>query len=176
LHIQFFKRTKADDGSPWEVDVKEGIGVFGPLSRRLGLKLHYLDLRAMSALAARLAPLGVTPARATAVIYIALHDGCDQISLGRALGVNRASTMKAVDELEALGALERRAGRDRRTNALHLTPAGVAMGRDIERITLEHDEALFGGLTASEREDLVRLLGKVRTGQDAAVPESAEAL
>ena len=54
--------------------MKEGIGVFGPLGQRLGLQLHYVDLRAMSALATRLAPLGVTPARATAVIYIALHD------------------------------------------------------------------------------------------------------
>lgn len=156
--------------------MKEGIGVFGPLGQRLGLQLHYVDLRAMSALAARLAPLGVTPARATAVVYIALHDGCDQISLGRALGINRASTMKAVDELEALGALERRPGRDRRTNALHLTPAGVAMGRDIERITLEHDQALFGDLTAAERAELVRLLGKVRPGQDVPAPEPAEAL
>jgi DNA-binding MarR family transcriptional regulator len=154
----------------------EDLGVFGPLGQRLGLRLHYVDLRAMSALAARLVPLGITPARATAVVYIALHDGCDQISLGRALGINRASTMKAVDELEALGALERRPGRDRRTNALHLTPSGVAMGRDIERITLEHDQAMFGDMTLSERAELVRLLAKVRSGHDVPAPEPAEAL
>jgi DNA-binding MarR family transcriptional regulator len=154
----------------------EEISTFGALGQRLGLQLHYVDLRAMAALAIRLAPLGVTPARATAIIYIAVHAGCDQISLGRALGINRASTMKAVDELEALGALERRPGRDRRTNALHLTPRGLAMGHDIERITLEHDQAMFGELTVSERAEWLRLLAKVNPGLEVPAPEPAEAL
>jgi DNA-binding MarR family transcriptional regulator len=141
----------------------EEIAAFGVLGERLGLQLHYADVRAMAGLAARLAPLKVTPARATAIVYIALHAGCDQTTLGRALGVNRASTMKAVDELEVLGAIERRPGRDRRTNALHLTAAGETLRARIEQETLAHDQAAFGALTAAEQAELSRLLAKVRS-------------
>jgi DNA-binding MarR family transcriptional regulator len=151
----------------------EEIEAFGVLGERLGLQLHYADVRAMAALAQRLAPLGVTPARATAIVYIALHEGCDQITLGRALGVNRASTMKAVDELEALGVLERRPGRDRRTNALHLTPAGVALRHQVEAVTLEHDVGAFAPLEPAERTELGRLLAKLRLNDDLADQDDA---
>lgn len=142
----------------------EEIAAFGVLGERLGLQLHYADVRVMARLAARLAPLKVTPARATAIVYIALNAGCDQTTLGRALGINRASTMKAVDELEILGAIERRPGRDRRTNALHLTAAGETLRAQIEQATLAHDQATFSTLTAAERAELSRLLAKVRSG------------
>jgi DNA-binding MarR family transcriptional regulator len=112
----------------------EDLKAFGALGERLGLQLHSTDVQAMTILAERLAVLEVTPARATAVVYIALHEGCDQVTLGRALGINRATTMKLVDALEARGAIERRAGRDRRTNALHLTAAGLTLRGEIERL------------------------------------------
>ena len=146
----------------------EEIEAFGALGDRLGLQLHYADVRAMAGLSQSLAPFGVTPARATAVVYIGLNEGCDQITLGRALGINRASTMKAVDELEALGAIERRPGRDRRTNALHLTPSGRILRQEIERVTQAHDQTAFAALTPDEQAQLRRLLGKLRLNDDVA--------
>jgi DNA-binding MarR family transcriptional regulator len=146
----------------------EEIEAFGALGDRLGLQVHYADVRAMAGLSQSLAPFGVTPARATAVVYIGLNEGCDQITLGRALGINRASTMKAVDELEALGAIERRPGRDRRTNALHLTPSGRTLRQEIERVTQAHDQAAFAALTPDEQAQLRRLLGKLRLNDDVA--------
>jgi len=140
----------------------EEIAAFGVLGERLGLQLHYADVRAMAGLGARLAPLGVTPARATAIVYIALNAGCDQVTLGRALGINRASTVKVVDELEALGVIVRRPGRDRRANALHLTDAGEALRTRIEQETLAHDRAAFVALSAEERVQLSHLLAKIR--------------
>lgn len=140
----------------------EEIAAFGVLGNRLGLQLHYADVRVMAGLGARLTPLGVTPARATAIVYIGLHPGCDQTTLGRALGVNRASTVKAVDELEALGAIERRPGRDRRTNALHLTAEGEALRGRIEQETAVHDQEAFAALTVEERLQLSALLAKLR--------------
>jgi DNA-binding MarR family transcriptional regulator len=153
----------------------EEITAFGVLGERLGLQLHHADVRAMAGLSERLSPLGVTPARATAIVYIGLNEGCDQITLGRALGVNRASTMKAVDELEALGAIERRPGRDRRTNALHLTSAGRDLRGAIEQVTLEHDQAAFGRLSADERVELRRLLTKLRHKAEIGSPAGAAA-
>ncbi len=138
------------------------LSAFGELGARLGFLLHYADVSAMAGLYERLNALDMTPVRATAIVYVALHEGCDQMALGRALGVNRARAMKVVDELEARGAVERRSGRDRRSNALHLTPAGAALRGQIEQVTLEHDEAFFGALTAKERDDLRKLLAKLR--------------
>ncbi|HWW25249.1 MAG TPA: MarR family winged helix-turn-helix transcriptional regulator [Caulobacter sp.] len=153
----------------------EETAAFGVLGQRLGLQLHSTDVRIMAGLAARLTPLNVTPARATAIVYIALNPGCDQVTLGRALGINRASTMKAVDELEALGAIERRPGRDRRTNALHLTAAGETLRKRIEEATLAHDREAFAALTQVERGEFSRLLAKLRReGTDGPTPDTNE--
>lgn len=142
------------------------LSAFGSLGERLGFRLHLADVRAMAALSGRLGLLGVTPARATAVVYVALHEGCDQVALGRALGINRASTMKAIDDLQALGAIERRSGRDRRSNALHLTAAGRLLRQEIERATKAHDDAAFAALSGAEQAELRRLLGKLRLNDD----------
>ena len=137
---------------------------FGVIADRLGFQFHRADVQFMAALADRLAKFGVTPARATATVYVALHEGCDQMALGRALGINRASTMNAVNELVALGIVERRPGRDRRSNALYLSGAGHALSQEIERITEGHDRSIFGVLTAAERAELRRMLGKILRG------------
>lgn len=137
---------------------------FGPLSTHLGYILHRVDAAFMARIAADLGELGVTPARATAVVYIALHKGCDQMALGNALGINRASTMKAVNDLVALGAVERRAGRDRRSNALHLTPQGDALRVEIERITDHTNRENFDVLSTDEQDQLRAILAKLHDG------------
>lgn len=124
---------------------------FGPLSGHLGYLLHRTELKLIARVSADLSEVGVTPARATAVIYVALHEGCDQMALGTALGINRASTMKAVNELVALGAIERRPGRDRRSHALHLTPRGGELRSAIEAITEKADASNFSVLTDDEQ-------------------------
>lgn len=134
---------------------------FGPLSEHLGYLLHRTELKLLGRVARALSELGVTPARATAVIYVALHEGCDQMALGRALGINRASTMKAVNDLVALGALERRAGRDRRSHALYLTPRGIELRNSIEVITETTDANNFSVLTADEQILLRAMLQKL---------------
>ena len=135
---------------------------FGVIADRLGYQLRRLDILAMSALFEALSQIGVTPGRATALVFIALHEGCDQNALGRALGINRASTMAAVNALVALNAVERRAGRDRRSNALHLTAEGRRLRDEVEQVTADHDAQFFGGLTAEERATLDRLIRKTR--------------
>src|SRR6186997_2978005 len=98
--------------------------------------------------------LGLTPARATAAVYIGLHEGCDQAALGRALGINRASTMKVVNELVAIGLVARHEGRNRRTNALHLTRRGRDMTARIETLSAQTDESHFAALSRAERSEL----------------------
>lgn len=128
----------------------------------LGYRLRRADVLAMARLSQALAPLGLTPARVTALAYIHRDDGCDQAALGRALGINRASTMGLVDHLSASGLVERHPGADRRSHALRLTAAGEAARLAMMHVLREMDEVAFAALDATERADLGRLLNKVR--------------
>lgn len=134
---------------------------FGRLSDHLGYLLHRVDAVLMRRAAAAFDSLGLTPARATAAVYIGLHEGCDQAALGRALGINRASTMKVVNELVALGLVARREGRNRRTNALHLTKRGQSICKSIEDVSAQTDETHFAALSRTEQGELRRLLTKL---------------
>jgi len=137
--------------------------VFGMVADQIGFQLRRLDLLQMGQLYDCVMRLGVTPARATALSFIGLHDGCDQVALARALGINRASTMAAVNELVAIGAVERRPGRDRRSNALSLTPAGVALRAQLEEVFHDQDTRFFGCLTPDERAAFQAMILKLRT-------------
>ena len=145
---------------------------FGKLSDHLGYLLHRVDAVLMRKAAAAFDSLGLTPARATAAVYIGLHEGCDQAALGRALGINRASTMKVVNELVALGVVARHEGRNRRTNALHLTKRGQGLRHHIEAMSAQTDAAHFSALTRQEQGDLRRLLLKIQAaaGSDETPP------
>lgn len=137
--------------------------VFGTVAERIGFQLRRLDLLAMGVLHDCVSRLGVTPARATALSFIGQHEGCDQVALARALGINAASAMAAVNELVALGAVERQPGRDRRSNALRLTAAGAALRAELEDVFRDHDAAFFGCLTPEESDAFRRIILKLRT-------------
>lgn len=147
---------------------------FGVIANRLGYQLHRLDVWLMGSLFEELAKLGLTPVRATALTYIALHPECDQSALGRALGINRASAMATVNALVALGAVERHAGRDRRSNALHVTEAGTRLREDFLQISAEHEASAFAALTPEERTEFERLVRKLRTSNAPASRHVAE--
>lgn len=148
---------------------------FGSIADRIGFQLRRLDVEWRSTLADQLAVYGVTPARATALVFVALHEGCDQMALGGALGINRASTMKVVNELVALGALERRLGRDRRSNALFLTQAGRELRATFEQIAEAHDHAMLSALSADEVVELRRLLTKLQQASRTRMTPEGEA-
>jgi DNA-binding MarR family transcriptional regulator len=144
----------------------------GEIASRLGYQLRRVDMLAMEALHEEMAKLGAPPGRATALVFIDLHPGCDQTELSRVLGINRASTMAAVNNLVALGAVERRPGRDRRSNALHLTAAGTRLRDEIVQLTADHDADFVGPLTEQERAELFRLLVKIRDAHSAIAPRA----
>ena len=116
------------------------------------MPLRQVDIAWLSTLTARLKPLGVTPARAAALFFIEHNPGCSQARLGEALRINRPSTVRAVDELVALGAIERRKAKaTARNNALFLTEMGSEMHRRIDALTMEHESAFFAPLSERER-------------------------
>ena len=108
-----------------------------------------------------LEPYGLTPAKLTALLLIRANPGCDQTALGRALSINRSSAMKLVNTLVAGGFIERRAGRNLRTNALHLLSHGAIRLADLLVSLRESDRRMTARLSEAERSTLFALLGKV---------------
>jgi DNA-binding MarR family transcriptional regulator len=100
--------------------------IFGPMKDRLGLRFSFAGTAFLNRYADLLDPFNLTPGRVLALSFLHEHPGCEQSSLARALEVNQASAMAIIDKLESLRLVERTAGRNRRTNALHLTEAGEA--------------------------------------------------
>jgi MarR family transcriptional regulator, negative regulator of the multidrug operon emrRAB len=72
---------------------------------------------------------GATGASALATILFNPGERIDQLS--PVLGITGSGTVRLVDRLVADGLVERRPGRDRRSVALALTPAGEAVARRV---------------------------------------------
>ncbi|MFL6591302.1 MAG: MarR family winged helix-turn-helix transcriptional regulator [Luteimonas sp.] len=83
--------------------------------------------------------------------------------LARAAELNPGAMTRLLDRLEIKGLIERVADPgDRRALHIHLTDAGTAIWRDIEQCGQRvHDQA-FGDMPQAERDELLRLLERVR--------------
>lgn len=110
---------------------------------------------------ASLANFKLSPAKLTALILIRDNPGSDQTALGRALSVNRSSAMKLVNILAERNLIERRPGRDLRTNALHLLPEGEALVAAMLAAARQSDARMTARMTADEVRTLHSLLRKL---------------
>lgn len=133
------------------------------LRQLVGYQLQRASLIAEQDARRALSPFGLSPAKLTALVLVRDNPGCDQTALGHALGINRSSAMRQVNILEERGLIERRAGRDARTNALHLTQRGEEqVGAMLAAINIA-DRALVEKLTAQEAALLAAMLERIAT-------------
>ena len=74
--------------------------------------------------------------------------------------------MAYVDELEDRGYVERRRNPDdRRLHALHLTPSGEQLMKQLSELVRQHERGLTAGLSAAQRRTLNDLLGTLARQQ-----------
>lgn len=131
------------------------------LRQLVGYQLQRASLIAEQDARRALEPFGLSPAKMTALLLIRDNPGCDQTALGQALGINRSSAMRQVNILEERGLIERRAGRDARTNALHLTTRGHDQVAAMLAAINVADQALVQNLTREEAALLGGMLEKI---------------
>ena len=102
-------------------------------------------------------------------VLLALREGgpASQAALGRRLGIDRKDMAALVAELERDGwAARRRDADDRRRNVVTVTAEGErALARIDDGVTAAQEQ-LLAPLTAAERQELVRLLGRVAARRD----------
>lgn len=139
--------------------IKEGTD----LQALIGYRIQKADLLMVADARTALSGFALSPAKLTALILIRDNPGSDQTALGRALSINRSSAMKLVNVLVDRGWVERRPGRDLRTNALHLTSVGETQVIEMLDALRQSDTRMTAQLSAEEIATLVRLLGKLGT-------------
>ena len=107
-----------------------------------------------------LAPLGVLPAQAAALIEIGQDDGMTQKELVERLDVEQPGVARTLNTLEAEGWVVRQS-RGGRSQGLHLTDKARAVVAEAARITLEVNQRAMVEFSRTERAHLIDRLGEV---------------
>jgi DNA-binding MarR family transcriptional regulator len=103
--------------------------------------------------------VGLTPALFGLLNVIGAREGAIQQELGAAMGIDRSTMVSLIDQLESAGIARRRPSpTDRRAREIAITPKGRRLLERARRLILDTEDEVLAGLTAEERDDLVRLL------------------
>ena len=115
-----------------------------------------------------LGPAGIRSKHAALLVVIDAEGPMSQRALGRRLRIDKSPMVGLVDDLERLGLAERRrSDRDRRVQAIHLTPRGPTALQRVRRLADDENERTFGVLDDDERALLHDLLLRVAEAEPA---------
>src|SRR5262245_21687825 len=111
---------------------------------------------------------GFRPPCISVLRTVAHRQPVSQREVSDTLDLDPSDTVAAVDILERAGFVTRqRDPKDRRRHALTVTFEGQEAADRLAVITAEAEDTVLAPLTDAEREQLVRLLGKVAAGAEA---------
>lgn len=137
----------------------------GLLPSLLGYALRRTQSAVFADFAATFAHAGValTPGEFGLLVLVDRNAGLSQMTLARALGIDRSTLVPILDRLQGRGLLvRRRLPTDGRTHALMLTPSGRKMLARFGRLVRAHERRIASTLSAAETRSLIALLEKVR--------------
>lgn len=135
---------------------------YGALDDLVGYAIRRAQISIYEDFLSALAPWDITPQRFSALTLVVENDGMKLTEVARALGIARSGAVQIVDQLQALGYVERRdAQADRRAYALGATAAGKRALAEITQAVRAHDQRVSAKLTAAQRRQLIALLGKL---------------
>jgi DNA-binding MarR family transcriptional regulator len=148
-----------------------------PLYQRPGFLLRRAHQISVGIFEEQCRPLGLTPPQYGALVLINASPGSDQSSLARAMGFDKVTTLRLVRGLEERQLVHRALSqRDRRQHELTLTPAGQALLTASEPLVELAYQRLVAPLEDAERDELLRLLGKLESGLGASARVKMEPL
>src|ERR1700726_2589632 len=121
------RRRKHAAARPPDVDI-------GALPCLIGYMLRRAQIAVFRDVFRAFAELGIRPAQFSVLTVIAHNPGRTQSQVSAALGIKRTNFVALLDSLERRGlAVRRPAPTDRRSHALHLTEAGKATMRRLNK-------------------------------------------
>lgn len=140
--------------------------------------IHHLLLTAFSlsnhAMTSRTRRYGLMPGQPKVLEYVADNEGCLQRDIARACVMDRATVTGVLGRMEEAGLIERRPKKgDRRALEVRLTDRGWEAAEHVAVCGAEVDEMACADLTAEERDELARLLARVRNNFERAEEKDA---
>ena len=111
-----------------------------------------------------LTSLGLTPALFAVLNMLGARDGTIQQQLSSDMGIDPSAMVKLINELEGAGLADRRRRpNDRRAWEVTITPKGRRTLQRARRLASQVEDEVLGGLTATERRELLTLLRRALT-------------
>ena len=105
----------------------------------------------------------LTPGEFGLLVLVERNAGLSQMTLARALGIDRSTLVPILNRLQSRGLVVRRLSpTDGRTHALALTPAGAKALARFAKLVRGHEKRIASDLSADETRMLLVLLEKVR--------------
>lgn len=136
----------------------------GQLYSRPGFLLRRANQIAMNIATRGSARIGLTPPQHSCLIALNSCPGLDQISLGKALGIDRATIGQVLRRLEARGLVRREnVEDDARRKTVSLTVAGRRLIGPAVQVTQDTGDRILSVLSPAERKVFVMLLEKIVT-------------
>ncbi|MBV9165861.1 MAG: winged helix-turn-helix transcriptional regulator [Solirubrobacterales bacterium] len=106
-----------------------------------------------------LTSLGLTPALFAVLNVLGARDGTIQQQLSSDMGIDPSAMVKLINELEGAGLADRRRRpNDRRAWEVTITPKGRRTLQRARRLASQVEDEVLGGLTATDRRQLLTLL------------------
>ncbi len=123
--------------------------------RRAYLAVNYTDVCALS-------EIGLRPIQAAALTVIGRNPGLTQSRVAEALRIQRSNFIPILNTLERKGLIRRTtSSSDQRAHALYLTPEGLEVMAETQRLSESHRKNLIGKIGNDDWEKLVDLLNKL---------------
>lgn len=137
------------------------------LSAHIGYLLVRLGKHAQRLFSQAISPLGLRPAHCDILLTLADRGAMAQVEIADLLLIERAHLVALLDQLEALGLVQRAADRvDRRRHAVTLTEQGVRTAAAVAALAIRVEDALLAGLAAPERPGLRSVLRSLARDAD----------
>ncbi|WP_246123051.1 MarR family winged helix-turn-helix transcriptional regulator [Luteimonas wenzhouensis] len=115
----------------------------GPVQEYIGFRLRMAQVAVFRNFVEAFRPYDLRPVHYSALKLIALNPGLRQQRLGETLEIKRPNLVLLVADMKQRGWIERRRSRlDKRSYALHLTPAGKALLAEADAAHEQHEKRL----------------------------------
>jgi DNA-binding MarR family transcriptional regulator len=158
------KRPPVRHGKTMRSEAAEIVDL-GGLTKHLGYLIRRAQIWVFQDFIRTLAGVNIRPAQYSVLTVISANPGMTQMSLSKALGIERARLVHLLNGLEARKFVERRRSKtDRRSHALHLTAKGRSALADIKALAQEHEQRLAERVGRKNHQLLLRLLACFASG------------
>jgi DNA-binding MarR family transcriptional regulator len=138
----------------------------GTLTCLIGYMLRRAQIAVFQDVFRAFAEVGIRPAQFSVLTVLAHNPGRTQSQVAAALGIKRTNFVALIDSLEQRGLAERRpAPSDRRSHALHLTEAGRATVRRLNRMVDKLEAGMIRRIGRDRRAVLLDLLSRLAEGE-----------